>query len=337
MSITKLANSYEFPQKNGIFQIAPKCSLDTLEITSEFSPDELHFNKNSDNSKQNLTKRARSKFLNSALSRKLADLNSPLKDKYWDTFYCSHIIEIVDNKSISKFCKNRWCIICNRIRTADLLHKYLPTLESWEEKVFLTLTIPNCAKLELVDTLNKMLKSFSKIKDNLRKEGNNLIGIRKLEITYNRLANNFHPHYHFILQNGINAEKIIKTWLRLFPEADRKAQDFRPADQSSCFELFKYFTKLTSNSSKDKVITTEALDHIFLSLQGVRTFQPFGFVAHSCETPPTNLNQEIEEFTSSAYFKYQKDLGNWLDENSGEVLADFTPTERDQNFQKFIH
>jgi hypothetical protein len=326
----------EFPGKiyseNCNIQIAPGSSLDTLEITSEFQPDFLHLTK-----KSSLEKRAKSKFLNSQLSRKLADLNSHLKDQYWDTYYCSHIIEVSEKGIISKFCKKRWCIICNRIRTADLLQKYLPTLASWPDKTFLTLTIPNCAGCYLVATINLMLRNFTKIKDLCRKEGKNLVGIRKLEITYNRRRDDYHPHYHFILQNSENCEKIIQNWLRHFPTADRHAQDSRPADQNSCFELFKYFTKLTSNSSKDSVITVKALDHIFTCLLGVRTFQPFGFIPHKTVKPAENFSEEIENFTGAEFYKYQKNLSNWLNSETGEILTDFQPGEKEKNFKNFIH
>lgn len=333
MTTTNLTENFGFLSKeNSNIQIALSGALDTLEITSEFQPDFLHLTK-----KSSLEKRARSKYLNSHLSRKLSDLNSPLKDQYWDTYYCSHIIEVSENGIISKFCKKRWCIICNRIRTADLLQKYLPTLESWTEKTFLTLTIPNCLDSDLVNTMNLMLKNFSKIKDLCRKEGKNLIGIRKLEITYNRRRNDYHPHYHLILENSKNCKKIIKNWLRHFPQAERNAQDYRPADQNSCFELFKYFTKLTSNSSKDSVITVRALDHIFQSLLGVRTFQPFGFIPHKANKPAESIQNEIEKFTDAEFYKYQKNLATWLNSDTGEILTDYEPGEKDKNFKKFIH
>jgi hypothetical protein len=333
MTETKLQENYQFSQnENSNFPIALSEAFNTLELTSEFSQDFLHITK-----KSSLNKRAKSKYLNSQLSRKLADLNSPLKEHYWDTYYCSHLIEVSEKGIISKFCKKRWCIICNRIRTADLLQKYLPTLESWKEKTFLTLTIPNCTACDLVPTINLMLKNFSKIKDLCRKEDKNLIGIRKLEITYNRHRDDYHPHYHLIIENSKNCEKIIKNWLRHFPEAVSHAQDFRPADQNSCFELFKYFTKLTSNSSKDAVITVKALDHIFQSLLGVRTFQPFGFIAHKAIKPSENLENEIEIFAGAEFYKYQKDLANWLNESTGEILSEYQPSEKEKNFKNFIH
>ena len=43
-------------------------------------------------------------------------------------------------------------------------------------------------------------------------------------------------------------------------------------------ELFKYTTKLVSKSKKGYSIYVYALDKIFNSMYGMRTFQPFGKV-----------------------------------------------------------
>ncbi len=76
-------------------------------------------------------------------------------------------------------------------------------------------------------------------------------------------------HLCLVTETAISSDHIIRKWLKEFPDA----QDSRTADDHSCIKLFKYFTKLTSNSRKDPVITTHVLD-------GMRMFQPFGFVAH---------------------------------------------------------
>ena len=45
-------------------------------------------------------------------------------------------------KLSAKYCGNRWCLVCNSIRTAKLFAAYGPTLRSWEDAHFVTLTIP---------------------------------------------------------------------------------------------------------------------------------------------------------------------------------------------------
>ena len=322
------------PQKRLKYDISAT-GLDTLEITSENVFDDLDFTQSGKNDQGTLVRRARSKYLNSALSGRLIYLNSPLRDKYRDTYYCSHTIRVNDDNAQSMFCKNRWCIICNRIRTAQLIQTYLPTLDTWTQKQFVTLTVPNCQAQGLSQKMGDMLKAFTKIKDRERKEKRKIIGIRKLEITYNRAKDDYHPHYHFILKDADSCHEIVKQWLKHFPDATNAAQDWKPADKNSCFELFKYFTKLTSNSSKDKSINVSALDTIFQSIQGVRTFQPFGFIAHKCQPPPENVEMQKQIYETSIY-TWEKSLSDFLDKDSGEFLTNYKPSKHDVNFTKNI-
>jgi hypothetical protein len=298
-------------------------ALDTLEITSDSGLESLDFTgKDGLASRPNLTMRNRSKFLTNRLVFHLMQLKSYNEEKYRDTYYCSNTILVDKGVAKSKFCKRRWCTICNRIRTADLIQKYMPTVESWEQKQFVTLTVKNMPVDELGISLSKMQQDFVKIKDNLRKNyGTKLIGIRKLEITYNRFSNEYHPHFHLITSKD-HSDFVINKWLEHNPTAERVGQDARKADKNSCFELFKYFTKLTSNSSKDKSITAEALDNIFQSIDGRRTFQTFGFVPHKIMTPAEYIESGAEQMLDLEEFVWNNKIHNWISKE-GEIISDF--------------
>lgn len=304
-------------------------SLDTLEITSDLVPETLDFTGIGKASEGNLLRRNASKHFSGALMMRLCQLESPLESRYRDTYYCSHQL-LVDHthKAVkAKFCKRRWCVVCNRIRTADLITKYMPTLDSWEDRQFVTLTIKNMAAPEMGKALTKMLTDFVKIKDNLRKNYNTkLVGVRKLEITYNRAANEYHPHFHLITSENNNAQ-IIESWLRLNPAASIAAQDGRPADINSCFELFKYFTKLTSNSSKDKTITAEAIDTIFQEVIGRRTFQSFGFIPKKEMTEDELEKSGAVKFIINDYYKWEETVKTWVSPE-GELAVNYVPDQR---------
>lgn len=187
--------------------------LDTLETTSENS---LAFDKSRKNDKERLKRRGQKKYFMQYLSVSMAELRTPLEEQYRDTFYCSSIITVIGQEAKSTFCKRRWCIICNNIRTAQLITRYLPTIESWDNKHFLTLTVKNPPASELGTTMNQMHQYFSEIKDSERKAERKLVGIRKLETTFNPEDNTFHPHFHFILKDGESCEQIIRKWLYKF-------------------------------------------------------------------------------------------------------------------------
>jgi hypothetical protein len=295
--------------------------FNTLEITSDFDPEPLHFTGIGQGTRSNLQRRQASKYLTGALMLRLLELPTPNAEKYRDTFYCSHVVVQEGSQVKSSFCRKRWCIVCNRIRTAELVGRYFPTLQNWQAKQFVTLTVPNCQASDLVPTIQAMYKAFTKTKDNLRKNySTKLVGIRKLEITYNRERNDYHPHFHLVTAENYS-EQIISHWLRINKTAKIVAQDARPANDASTFELFKYFTKLTSNSSKDKTITAQALDTIFQAVQSTRTFQSFGFVPQV--EVPTEEPEEIEVPThvpTPEIFAWHKGSHDWLSTH-GEVLA----------------
>lgn len=268
----------------------------------------------------------------------MAALDSEFKDKYWDTYHCSDIVTVEGETAKSKFCRKRWCVICNRIRTAQLVHTYYPTLKTWPDKQFVTLTVPNPKLDELKPTLNRMYKAFTDIKDSERKADRKLVGLRKLEVTYNRFEDTYHPHFHLVTETGRSCDKIIKKWLKKFPEAREVAQDSRTADDHSCFELFKYFTKLTSNSSKDRIVSAAALDNIFRALDGVRVFQPFGFVAHREEPAPENvtLGEEEQEYVDVWEYKYLQEMHDWFCLENGDALTGYEPSSSDQKTNQYI-
>jgi hypothetical protein len=338
------------------FSKAKKGPLDTLEITSEFSKsecdfaqnpdgiqdleksDEITFDRDGKSTQSNLKRRSRSKFFNNHLAARLASLDSRFKEKYWDTYHCSDIVTVEGDKAKSRFCRKRWCVICNRIRTAHLVQTYYPTLKTWPDKQFVTLTVPNPKLAELKDTLSQMYQAFTQIKDSERKANRKLVGLRKLEVTYNRHEDTYHPHFHLVTESSRSCDQIIKKWLKKFPDAKEVAQDSRTADDHSCFELFKYFTKLTSNSGKDKMLSVAALDNIFLALDGVRVFQPFGFVAHKEVPAPEDvtLGKDEQELVDTWEYKYLQELHDWYCLESGDALTGYEPSSKDEQARACI-
>jgi hypothetical protein len=226
--------------------------------------------------KNPLLKRARSKYISGALSLKLADLQSELRQSYFNTYHCADTLTQSGKKVISKYCGNRWCLTCNRIRTAKLIMGYREPLSALIDPQFVTLTIPNVAGRELATTIRVMQKTFRKIQKLFEKRKTPIIGIRKIEVTFNARTGEFHPHFHLVVSGHQIAQKIVLEWLKRFPKANNKAQDIRPADDNSIMELFKYFTKVVSGG----VIYTKALDTIFDSMKGERLVRCYNWRKH---------------------------------------------------------
>lgn len=270
--------------------------------------------------------------------------NSDLMESYKNTLNFCQSEYLQEGKVIkSKYCNNRFCYSCNRIRTGKMINNYLPLIELMQENMqMLTLTIPNVQGYQLRDSIKEMILNFQKIKDLARKSKADLVGLRKLEVTFNQNRNDFHPHFHILLESKDQAEFILKHWLRLYSEADILGQDIQTADLNSVKELFKYFTKYWSTGSKKKAekINYKSLDQIFFSMYGLRVFQPFGMKKYKLQL---NESEEIEQLEKTEYnikpyesksWYYEELFSNFIDTETGEELQQIKPTKKEIKLYK---
>ena len=291
-------------------------------------------------------KRAKAKYAQSTLVRHLMKLDSPYKDKYEDTMLCSGILQQQGDKIQSRYCKHRWCRICNRIRTGKLINGYQEALNNMNDKQFVTLTVKNVPAENLRSTIEKMIKDFRLIQELRRKKKQKAFNcIRKLECTYNPDSNTYHPHIHVIIEGFRAGSELIFAWLKRNEDSSIKGQD-----QKKCYdaiELFKYFAKLTSKSKSDtkyykgkKIIQEEwhypeALDIIFRAIEGLRIIQPMGNIKM--------VNDEIEELEIQVVERLEEKFtlwiyrgSDWIDTDTADMLTGYTPSEKEYNYQRRI-
>jgi hypothetical protein len=288
-----------------------------------------------------LLKRAKAKFLTVGIVKKLVDISdSPLKKGYWNSYHCAEVLEKNGETITTHYCKNRWCLVCNRIRTARLIKQYKPLLDLWaSEQYFITLTIPNVPADQLDASIREMQKVFSGIFGKMRKrihsdspDAVRLEGLRKLECTYNPVRNDYHPHYHCIVHGSVAAKFILTEWLRRFPLANASAQDIRKGDTNSAMELFKYFTKLISGKSKTKKnrsIHPASLDIIFRAIKGKQIFRAFGVTIPKIDEdlPDEEVDSLLQSVDSSMLYLWEQEFGDWISHETGEVLTGYVPSD----------
>lgn len=267
-----------------------------------------------------LKKRARSKFMTNSYTVHLANLKSPLQKSYNNTIYgCSTTLLQTEKKITTTYCNNRWCLVCNRIRTAKMINAYMPVFEEMKDKIFLTLTIPNVKEEHLRESIKKMTKTFRIIQKYTKAKG-----LRKLECTYNPIRDDYHPHFHFIVENEAQAQEILLEWLKRYPNSNKAAQDIRKCTDATVYELFKYFTKIIV---KDKNIYIKELDVIFQSMRNLRVYQSFGGIK--------SVKEEIEDIIAEEYdYLLTKNEAiwhwfecDWVDYETGETLTGYLPSE----------
>jgi hypothetical protein len=294
---------------------------------------------------QNLLRRARAKYFAIAFILRMVDLDSPLRKSYWNSYHCCNNVGLKESgETTSLYCDARWCLVCNRIRSAKMINSYLPALNEWNDKHFVTLTIPNAPADGLSDAIAMMQAEFFRIKETFKKQhqrqqrDDKLVGLRKLECTYNISREDYHPHYHAIIQGEENANDLLAEWLRRFPDARDVAQDVRKADDASVRELFKYFTKLIAKAAGGQsVILPEQLDVMFRVLRGKRTFQNFGFTkpkeTEEVSEEALEMAEEIERETIVEVYQWKQELHDWIGRNTGEKLTGYKPSP---TWRKFV-
>ena len=195
---------------------------------------------------------------------------------------CNTFLFMVADKTMEKTklhrsnnCDNRFCPICawkksrkNALKISVLM-QYLREEEK-KEFVFLTLTAPNVAADELDDEIKHYNQSFKRLME--RKEVKSAVKgyVRKLEVTYNKERDDYHPHFHVVL--AVNKSYFTDTkayitrnrWLELWQKSTKNSLitqvDIRRVkhtdNQKEVSEIAKYSAKDSDYLQNEKVFDT---------------------------------------------------------------------------------
>src|SRR5699024_2708600 len=195
---------------------------------------------------------------------------------------------MVDDETLEKkkqhrgnTCKNRFCPICAWKKSRkdalalSVMMAYLK-LEEKKEFIFLTLTAPNVTADELEDEINHYNQSFQRLMQ--RKEVKNIAKgyVRKLEITYNKERNDYHPHFHVLIV--VNKSYFTQTtqyinrdrWLQLWQQSTKNdtitqvdVRKVRSLRENRIFEIAKYSAK-----DSDYLINQDVFEVFYKALKG---------------------------------------------------------------------
>lgn len=278
-------------------------------------------------SKDKYLKRARAKYISRRFSLALLDYNpdSPLSKSYTNTLYCNQNLQKnSEGHIVGTYCKNRWCLVCGRIRTANLIEGYLPEFQKFVEPYFVTLTLPTVDGSMLADRIEEMEKEWRLIMKRAIVMRADFKGVRKMECTI-RPDNHYHYHYHILLNGYDNAKWLVSQWLTRFPQASPSAQHLTTANENSYKELFKYFTKIITTTPNNIRLVTDfvRLDFLFRTLKSKHTFRPFGGVKKVSE----EMDKELESMLSDDIFGsvWRWVVSDWYNEY-GEALTNYEPS-----------
>lgn len=126
------------------------------------------------NNNEALQGRAKLKTITNSMMLNLIDVakekgNDEQLKSLWNTYYCQSEVISSNGRLYGRYCKNRFCTLCCSIRKAEIINKYLPIIENWEEPYFVTLTVKACKAEKLKLMVSKVLQGFQRIKDRHKK------------------------------------------------------------------------------------------------------------------------------------------------------------------------
>lgn len=270
------------------------------------------------------------------LGRLLNQHKSPLHDKYkLSTACCSQFLQEGGTIKSPYYCRHRWCIICNHVRTAILTNKYKPVVDTFDEPKFVTLTIASVHDREgLGDLLEEMIHAFrratQRLRYHLKKDGRTFDAIRALEVTWNR-GKGYHPHFHIVVDGADTAELLREYWIEWFGDAARvhqKPQHIRDVDKNSLLELFKYVTKGFNDDKQGNIelYPGYVLDTIYQCLYGKRTVQGYG-KCFGVEVADDEFDIEVTKVAWKREFEtilwdYVPEIRDYVDKETGELLIE---------------
>ncbi|MDV6169685.1 protein rep [Flavobacterium sp. DG1-102-2] len=187
---------------------------------------EIVTGKGSNLTTSNLKLRAKRKQANQNIALNLVDLAKAKGDSYkqklnWNIYYCQNTITTSNGRLYSKYCKNRNCEICQNIRRAEIINKYIPIIKTWTQPHLITLTIKSCEEHELKGRIQEMFDIFKRIKDkhrkrSLRGKGFELIGVKSLECGFDLNRERYNPHFHLMVENKQIGDSLISEWLEIW-------------------------------------------------------------------------------------------------------------------------
>jgi len=294
-----------------------------------------------------LVNRARRKLITRKMVLSLIDVvkekGEPEREQaYWNAYHCLGNVIVSNGKMYGKYCKNRFCTVCNAIRKADTINRYYPIISQWEDVYFVTLTVKACKEEKLNRWIYGMLRAFELIHNRCKKryqrgKGIKLIGVKSLECNFNPIKKTYNPHFHLIVPSKEIAVLLKKEWLKQWRPKNKnvyrykftrpKSQDIKSVYnlESALIETIKYGSKIFSEpdirqKSKQKIppkIYARALDNIFVAMKGKRIFDRFGFNLPK-QPEKKSITKLVVDFEN---WTFPKDSSDWVNDETGEALT----------------
>lgn len=247
-------------------------------------------------------------------------------------------------------CKNRFCPLCawKKARkdayVLTVMIKYLQ-VEHEKEFIFLTLTAPNVSADDLENEIRRFNKAFKNLFQ--RKQVKQICKgyVRKLEITYNKRRNDYHPHFHILI--AVNKSYFTdknyylsqKKWLELWQDCmsdfsitqvhvqkfksdldDEMKLEENQKKKKGIYEIAKYSAK-----ESDYLYNQKVFEVFYSALKGKQTMVYGGLFKDAMKKFKSDELDAYKNIDPTKYIFYL--LYNWNKEQYIEVESRFLTEE----------
>lgn len=258
----------------------------------------------------------------------------------------------------ANLCGNRFCPICswveakrNAFKILELI-MYVREIEK-KELVFMTLTVPNCKGEDLTVTIDKLNKSFKRLMETKRFKNICLGYIRKLEITYNKEADTYHPHFHIIMavnksyftsRDYLKILDLLELWRKATKDNSITQVDLKKVRMGSIKEVMEIATYTTK--MKDLYSDEEVFIVLYGALKGRQIITYNGIFKDLCKLQEekkldvSNIKQltDIQEkATKEVSYKWKKEEKEYEEYYVRELAEDEIEKFYNLNIDKIIN
>ena len=197
---------------------------------------------------------------------------------------CASFLTIPNNsKPFIHYCNNRFCPTCANAkagRNANIIKEVLTKArESKKTLLYATFTTKNVKESELTNEINRINTAFTKTLTIPKKMKNNIKGyVKKLEIKYNQINNDYNVHIHTVLA-VINYYKEHITKEEFYEHFKRYVKDdIIPPDIKVIGKTDKDITKVANYLAKENLIqnllfSDEVSDNIYNAVKNKRLLE----------------------------------------------------------------
>lgn len=180
------------------------------------------------------------------------------------------------------FCHDRFCPVCSNLKMRRDSYELLSCINVLKKDfnyqfLMITLTVKNVSADQLKDEIKKIKKSFKKFRELQAFKKISRGYVCKLEVTYNKDVDSYHPHLHLIVavnssyftsRDYLSREKILTMWRNSYQDQSITQVDIRKINTATIKDILEITSYAAKNS--DLFFSYDVFKTFYNSLRSVQ-------------------------------------------------------------------